>query len=318
MADPDALVLAHLPLVDRCARRFRDWGEPHDDLVQAGTIGLILAARRYDAQRGVPFVAYAVPTVLGSMQRHLRDHGTALRLPRRVHDLRPRALSAAAALAQELGRPPTATEVASRLGAAPDDVADALATLPSTQPLDEMSGMSGMSGMTADPGGGDSFEARVELRVDLLPHLDLLPEAEQAVLRLRFFGGLTQDRVAEELGVSQMQVSRLQAKALGRLRRRLARSGLFAAEVTDAARVEDTDQDRDGRSRENPRDGLVALAGRALREAPGHAELEELGEDERAACPGLAHQDPARAPGEERGVQQEEGARGPRQVESIG
>lgn len=312
MADPDALVLEHLALVDRCARRFRDWGEPHDDLVQAGTVGLILAARRYDAERGVPFVAYAVPTVVGSMRRHLRDHGTALRLPRRVHDLRPRALSASGLLAQELGRPPTTAEVAARLDASPDDVADALATLPSTQPLDEV------TEATAEPAGGDSFESRVELRVDLLPHLERLPEVEQAVLRLRFVGGLTQERVAEELGVSQMQVSRLQARALGRLRRRLARSGLFAVEVADAARMEDADQDRDGRGGERPRHGLVPLTGLALREAPGHAELEQLGEDERAAGPRVAHQDAAGAPREERGVQQEEGGGGPRQVESIG
>jgi RNA polymerase sigma-B factor len=309
MDDSDALVLAHLALVDRCARRFRDWGEPHDDLVQAGAIGLIQAARRYDAERGVPFVAYAVPTVVGAMRRHLRDNGAAVRLPRRVHDLRPRALSASGELAQELGRAPTSAEVATRVGASPGDIADALTALPSTQPLHPGSDA---------PRAGEPFESRVELRVDLLPHLELLPDIEQSVLRLRFFGGLTQERVAGELGISQMQVSRLQARALRRLRRRLARSGLFAVEVADAARVEDADQDGDGRSGEHPGDGLVPLAGRSLREAPGHAELEQLAEDQRAAGPGVPQQDPSGAPAEERGVQQEEGRGGPRQVESLG
>lgn len=312
MDEPDALVLEHLALVDRCARRFRDWGEPHDDLVQAGAIGLIQAARRYDAARGVPFVAYAVPTVVGSMRRHLRDNGTALRLPRRVHELRPRALSAAGRLAQELGRAPTPAEVATRLGASPDDVADALAALPSTEPLDETA--AGVIG----PDRGEPFESRVELRVDLLPHLEVLTDVEQAVLCLRFVGGLTQDQVAGELGISQMRVSRVQTRALVRLRRRLARSGLFAVEVADAARVEDADQDGDGRGGQHPGDGLVPLAGVALREAPGHAELEQLAQDERAAGPGVPQEDRAGAPSEERGVQEEEGCGGPRQVESLG
>jgi RNA polymerase sigma-B factor len=107
LASRDELLHEHLPLVQRCARRFRDRGEPLEDLVQVGTIGLIHAIDRYDAERGVPFVGYAIPTILGEMRRHLRDRSATVRLPRDVQELRPRALAAASTLAQELGRTPT-------------------------------------------------------------------------------------------------------------------------------------------------------------------------------------------------------------------
>jgi RNA polymerase sigma-B factor len=167
--DTDSLVLDHLELVDRCARRFHGWGEPHDDLVQAGRIGLLHAARRYDAARGVPFAAYAVPTVLGEMRHHLRDRSTVLRGARG-------------------------------------------AQRPVLEELEE--------GWAADPSPPAAYE-RVELRQLLLPQLARLPEDERAVLLLRFLDGLTQDAVADLLGVSQAHVSRLQARALERLRRRL-------------------------------------------------------------------------------------------------
>lgn len=164
-----SLVLDHLDLVDRCARRFSGWGEPHDDLVQAGRLGLLQAARRYDAARGVPFAAYAVPTVLGEMRHHLRDRSGVVRGRRGV----PR---------------------------------------PVVDELDDT--------CTTDPAPPTAFD-RVELRHLLLPQLELLTETERTVLCLRFLDGLSQDVVAQRLGVSQAQVSRLQARALGRLRRRL-------------------------------------------------------------------------------------------------
>lgn len=167
--DTDSLVLEHLPLVDRCARRFHGWGEPHDDLVQAGRLGLLHAARRYDAARGVPFAAYAVPTVLGEIRHHLRDRGSVVRAPRG-------------------------------------------AVRPFLEELEE--------GWAADPVPASAHE-RVELRLVLLPELARLPHAERAVVTLCFLEGQTQDAVAERLGVSQAQVSRIQARALARLRRRL-------------------------------------------------------------------------------------------------
>jgi RNA polymerase sigma-B factor len=168
--DTEALVLEHLPLVDRCARRFRGWDEPVDDLVQAGRIGLLHAARRYDATRGIPFAAYAVPTVLGAMRHHLRDR-TSLLAGTRGASTTPRTV--------ELGDP-----------------------------------------ATADAAPAAAFEL-VEQRVALLPQLACLPRFEQQVLVLRFVDGLSQDAAAAELGVSQAHVSRVQARALARLRRRL-------------------------------------------------------------------------------------------------
>lgn len=168
--DTDALVIEHLPLVDRCARRFRGYGEPHDDLVQAGRIGLIHAARRYDAARGVPFAAYAAQTVLGEMRHHLRDRTSQLSGTR-----------------------------------------GALAA-PRTVELSDVD--------TTDAGPATAYE-QVEQRVALLPHLELLPAEERQVLVLRFVDNLTQDAVATALGVSQSHVSRVQARALARLRRLL-------------------------------------------------------------------------------------------------
>lgn len=168
--DTDTLVLEHLPLVDRCARRFRGCGEPVEDLVQAGRIGLLHAARRYDAARGVPFPAYAVPTVLGEMRHHLRDRG-------------------------------------SLLGGTRDAT-----TPPRTVGLDDTD--------AADDAPAAAFD-RVEQRAALLPHVACLDETERRVLTLRFVHGLTQDAVAARLGISQAQVSRVQARALARLRRRL-------------------------------------------------------------------------------------------------
>ncbi len=175
--DTDSLVLDHLELVDRCARRFRGWGEPHDDLVQAGRLGLLQAARRYDAARGVPFAAYAVPLVLGAIRHHLRDHGAVLRGPRG-------------------GRRPVVDEL--------DD------------------------GSTLAAGPPAAYDL-VELRLALLPALDLLPAQERDVLALRFLAGLTQDSVAERVGISQAQVSRVQARALARLRRGLGSATWSAA-----------------------------------------------------------------------------------------
>jgi RNA polymerase sigma-B factor len=209
----DALLGEHLPLVQRCAWRFRDRGEPLEDLVQVGTIGLINAIDRYDAERGVPFVGYAVPTILGEMQRHLRDRGSTVRLPRDVQDLRPRALAAASTLAQELGRTPRTDEVAERLAAPRERVATALDPQ-FTVPIEE-----GFDGRPRE-GGFD----HVELRTDLQAHLAVMPSAERTVLVLRYLHELTQEQVAAELGISQMQVSRVQARGLSWLRRRLSRS----------------------------------------------------------------------------------------------
>jgi RNA polymerase sigma-B factor len=121
-----ALVELHLPLVEHCARRFVNRGEPFEDLVQVGTIGLIKAVDRFDAERGIEFSTYAVPTILGEIKRHFRDKGWAIRVPRRLQELRMSIASATSELAQRLGGEQTPAELADQLDVSVDDVMDGL------------------------------------------------------------------------------------------------------------------------------------------------------------------------------------------------
>src|SRR4051794_27693952 len=120
------LVELHLPLVDHCARRFLNRGEPFEDLVQVGTIGLIKAVDRFDAERGVEFSTYATPTILGEIKRHFRDKGWAIRVPRRLQEMRMAIASVTSELSQQLGRSPTAGEVAARLDVDVEEVLEGL------------------------------------------------------------------------------------------------------------------------------------------------------------------------------------------------
>src|SRR3954447_12464843 len=120
------LVELHLPLVEHCARRFLNRGEPFEDLVQVGTIGLIKAVDRFDSGRGVEFSTYATPTILGEIKRHFRDKGWAIRVPRRLQELRMSIASATSDLSQRLGRSPTPREVAERLGVGIEDVLEGI------------------------------------------------------------------------------------------------------------------------------------------------------------------------------------------------
>src|SRR3954447_15928233 len=120
------LVELHLPLVEHCARRFLNRGEPLEDLAQVGTIGLIKAVDRFDSDRGVEFSTYAVPTILGEIKRHFRDKGWAIRVPRRLQELRMSIAGATSDLSQQLGRTPTSQEIAERLGVALEDVLEGL------------------------------------------------------------------------------------------------------------------------------------------------------------------------------------------------
>ena len=125
----EALVHLHRPLVVHCARRFADRGEPLEDLVQVGLIGLLLAIDRFDAGRGLEFGSFATPTIVGEIRRWFRDRGWAARVPRRVQELRARATAGSDALAQQLGRPPTASEIASALGCSLEDVLEGLGSV---------------------------------------------------------------------------------------------------------------------------------------------------------------------------------------------
>jgi RNA polymerase sigma-B factor len=217
----DGLVQLHLPLVEHCARRFRNRGEPFEDLVQVGTIGLIKSVDRFDTDRGVEFSTYATPTIIGEIKRYFRDKGWAIRVPRRLQELRMQISSATAELTQSLGRAPTPTELARAIGCAVDDVIEGIesSNAYSTLSLDAGDGGddSGMS-MLDTMGVDDQGLEHVELRESLKPLLESLPAREKNILMLRFFKNMTQSQIAAEVGVSQMHISRLLNKTLHHLR----------------------------------------------------------------------------------------------------
>jgi RNA polymerase sigma-B factor len=213
------LVEAQLPLVHHLAQRFRGRGEPYDDLVQVGTIGLLNAVDRFDPERG-SFTGFAVPTILGEIRRHFRDRGWAMRVPRRLQELGRQVSEARELLTQKHGRSPTVQEIAQHLDADPDLVLEALDTasvyatvpLPSTPEEGEM----------APLGFIDSGLELVEQRATLRPLLARLPARERTILALRFVRGMSQSQIAAEVGVSQMHVSRLITRSLAELREGLS------------------------------------------------------------------------------------------------
>ncbi|MDP9496154.1 MAG: RNA polymerase sigma factor SigF [Actinomycetota bacterium] len=217
----DELVEQHLPLVEYLARRFRNRGEPLDDLVQVATIGLIKSVDRFDLDRGVEFSTYATPTIVGEIKRHFRDKGWAIRVPRRLQELKLSLTKATSELSQKNGRSPTVAELAGHLGLSEEEILEGLesANAYSAVSLDAPDGGDDDSPSVSDSLGitDDSLEG-VEYRESLKPLLEKLPAREKKILLLRFFGGMTQSQIAGELGISQMHVSRLLARTLAQLR----------------------------------------------------------------------------------------------------
>ena len=217
----DELVEMHLPLVEYLARRFRNRGEPLDDLIQVATIGLIKSVDRFDLERGVEFSTYATPTIVGEIKRHFRDKGWAIRVPRRLQELKLSLTKATSELSQKLGRSPTVAELAGHLGMTEEEVLEGLesANAYSAVSLDAPDGGDDDSPAVADTLGveDESLEG-VEYRESLKPLLDQLPPREKRILLLRFFGNMTQSQIATDLGISQMHVSRLLARTLTQLR----------------------------------------------------------------------------------------------------
>ncbi len=217
----DSLVHLHLPLVEHCARRFRNRGEPFEDLVQVGTIGLIKSVDRFDPERGVEFSTYATPTIIGEIKRYFRDKGWAIRVPRRLQELRMQIGSATAELTQSLGRSPTASELAERVGCSVEEIIEGIesSNAYSTLSLDATDDSDdGTASMLDALGADDAGLEHVEIRESLKPLLDRLEPREKRILLLRFFKNQTQSQIAEEIGVSQMHVSRLLSRTLDQLR----------------------------------------------------------------------------------------------------
>ncbi|HVQ87874.1 MAG TPA: SigB/SigF/SigG family RNA polymerase sigma factor [Actinomycetes bacterium] len=220
----DRLVLLQMPLVHHLAGRFRDRGEPIEDLVQVATIGLINSVDRFEMDRGVEFSTFATPTILGEIKRHFRDRGWAIRVPRRLQEMRQSLSQATEALTHELGRAPSVAEIAERLGLGAEDVLEGMesAQAYSTVPLDPLVELGDDTmGLAARLGSMDPEMGLVEDRAVLAPILAELPDRERAILRYRFVDGLTQTEIAERIGISQMHVSRTLTRTLAQLRRRL-------------------------------------------------------------------------------------------------
>jgi RNA polymerase sigma-B factor len=221
LAAREGLVTLHLPLVEHCARRFRNRGEPFEDLVQVGTIGLIKAIDRFDLERGVEFSTYATPTIIGEVKRYFRDKGWAIRVPRRLQELRMQIGAATGELTQALGRSPTPRELADVLGCTVEDIVEGIesSNAYSTLSLDAADGGGDPGGSILDLiGVDDEGLEHVEIRESIKPLLEALPAREKRILLLRFFRNKTQSEIADEIGVSQMHVSRLLSRTLDQLR----------------------------------------------------------------------------------------------------
>ncbi|WP_043672850.1 RNA polymerase sigma factor SigF [Streptomyces xylophagus] len=218
----ERIVEAWLPMADRLAGRFRNRGENTEDLRQVAALGLVKAVDRYDPERGKAFESYAVPTITGEIKRHFRDHMWTVHVPRRVQDLRNRVRVAGQELAQTVpGRRPTVSEIAAQACLSEEDVRAGLEALESFSALS----------LDADAsGGGDGYalgdvlgsaDPALDVVADreaVKPRLAALPEREREILYLRFFGDMTQSRIAEEFGISQMHVSRLISRCCRRIR----------------------------------------------------------------------------------------------------
>ncbi|MFI1509429.1 RNA polymerase sigma factor SigF [Streptomyces sp. NPDC020597] len=217
----DELVELWLPMAERIAIRFRGRGEALEDLYQVAALGLVKAVDHYDPERGRAFEAYAVPTITGEIKRHFRDHMWTLHVPRRVQDLRNRVRHAGKELSQTIpGRPPTIAEIAAHAQLTEDEVRTGAEALECFTALSLEAELPGTDGYALEDALGDpdpGYDTVVD-RVAAAPCLRALPERERTILYLRFFVGMTQSRIAEQLGISQMHVSRLLSGCFERLR----------------------------------------------------------------------------------------------------
>ncbi len=219
----DQVVRLNLGLADGIANRYCGRGVERDDLVQVARLGLVKAVHRFHSDRGVAFPAFATPTITGEVKRHFRDHGWAVRPPRRLQELHARVGPTSRDLEQRLHRPPTAPELATELGVAASelDLAQEAATAFTTLSFDYRPSDDSPSLSQVLPAEGDDLDL-VEDRVALSAAIGLLNQREQVVVAMRFGQDLTQAEIAHHLGVSQMQVSRILTRLLAQLRDVLA------------------------------------------------------------------------------------------------
>lgn len=221
----EQLIESHLNLVRFLASKFKNRGEPMEDLVQVGSLGLIKAIDRFDTDRGLEFTTFATPTIMGEIKRHFRDKGWSVRVPRRLQELSAKVNQTTDELTSELNRTPTVEEVAEKLGASVDEV------------LEAMESSSAYSSVPLEGGGvGEDDDAPSVIdrfatedtdlstsddRMVIEDTISTFSPREQEAIRMRFVEGLTQVEIAEKLGISQVQVSRLLRRALRRVQDRL-------------------------------------------------------------------------------------------------
>jgi RNA polymerase sigma-B factor len=284
----DRLVRLYLPLVETFAHRYGRRGAEHDDLMQAGSLGLLNAIERYDRRRGEEFTAYAVPTIVGEIKRYVRDRVAPVKLPRPLQEAGARLAGARSDLTARLGRTPTTAELAAELGVAVDDLARLEEARRAQVLVDEPNG-----GLTAVEDGGRELDLSDE-RLQLAGAFRTLDQTEQTIIYLRFVKDLSRKQTANQLGISEGQLSRRMQAALTKLRRELERSasGHQAAAPTQpasagpppAANAQEPEghgpeEPPDPRSGQKPKDGH---SGRLLLRMPHslHAELAEAAERE--------------------------------------
>jgi RNA polymerase sigma-B factor len=218
------LIEAHRALATHLARRYVNRGEPLDDLVQVAFVGMLKAVERFDPERGLEFSTFATATVDGELKRHFRDKTWSVRVPRRSQELHLRLTPTIAELTQRLSRAPRISEIAAELSSREEEILEAMEVGGAyrSASLDAV----GTEGREATSlaerlGTADANFDLVEHRVVIERALEALPERERTILRLRFFDELTQTEIAEQVGVSQMHISRLLARSLADLRRQL-------------------------------------------------------------------------------------------------
>jgi RNA polymerase sigma-B factor len=220
------VILLNRGVADAVASRYRGRGVAIEDLRQAAYEGLVKAVNRWDPSHGKPLLTYAVPTIRGELQRHFRDHGWAVRPPRRVQELQWQVSGCISELTQDLGREPTDTEVQDQLGISDEEYADAMTAFGCFQPtsLDQPVGPEAAATLgelipdhAGEEAGVDELAA-ADARATLGPAVRSLPFRDRRILYLRFFEEQTQEQIGEEFGVTQMQVSRLLARILRDLR----------------------------------------------------------------------------------------------------
>ncbi len=214
-----------LALADRIARHYGGRGEDIEDLTQVARLGLVKAVNRFDPEKGSHFVAFAVPTMMGEVRRHFRDHGWSMHVPRRLKDRHGHISRATMELTQTLGRAPTASQLADLLDMTREDIVESMMAAEAyrVHSIDApiSSGESAPRMVSDTVGDIDTEFDRITDQETVRPLLAALPERERTVLYLRFFASMTQSQIAEKIGVSQMHVSRILERTLRELRDQL-------------------------------------------------------------------------------------------------